>query len=490
MSILQQVNALAKTNAQNKKITLPTTREGIRAMMGFVPRAHQEEILANRTRFRVDVCHRRFGKTVLFVNLLIEQALLCPFDDGEYAYAAPTYNQAEHIAWRYLVASTARIPTRRLTTSDLEVNLPTVRGGRSTIKLFGLDSPKQRMRGAYLDGVVIDETGQVPRHQWTDVVRPMLSDNCRAGENILGDQNQWAAFIGTPAGRNWFADLYENAKTWEGGGFVMAEDLETGKQTPQYSNEWSAGMYKASETGIITPAERQAMFREMGRAKYNQELECSFDAAITGAIYAEDIEALDEEGHICDADFIKGMPVNTAWDLGWDDATAVWFFQSLGSRILVFDYYETRKTSFPDIVQELRDRSGDGNRFRYGYHLLPPDVNVHEQGSGKTRKKILNELGLSRIIPVRPTKALAEDIAVARKFLYRCTFNRSRCQKGLTALRMYHRNFDEKLGVMSQTPVHDQYSHGATAFQTLAKGYRKDFGADSTDPNVQTHAEM
>ena len=165
----------------------------IRVSTGYQPRPLQAKLHREVKRFNVLVAHRRFGKTVWAVNELIDQCLRCPKPDPRYAYIAPFFNQAKDIAWEYLKRYTAPIPGATPNESELRVDLP---GGRR-IRLYGADNA-DRMRGIYLDGVVLDEPAQMEPRVWSEIIRPALAD--REG---------WAVFIGTPMGRNAFHDRYE-----------------------------------------------------------------------------------------------------------------------------------------------------------------------------------------------------------------------------------------------------------------------------------------
>ena len=112
-------------------------------------------------RFAVLVAHRRFGKTVLAVNHLLKQALLCRRERGSFAYVAPFRNQAKAVAWDYLKHYSAPLPGRAVNESELSVTLP----GGAKMRIFGADNP-DALRGLYFDGVVLDEVAQMKREVW------------------------------------------------------------------------------------------------------------------------------------------------------------------------------------------------------------------------------------------------------------------------------------------------------------------------------------
>ena len=212
----------------------------VRVATGYVPRALQAHVHRHLRRFNVLVCHRRFGKTVLAVNELIHRSLACRMPHPRHAYLAPLRKQAKRVAWDYLKRYTAAIPGRAVNEAELRIDLP---GGR---RLFveGADNP-DALRGVYLDGVVLDEFGQMSPVAWREVLRPALAD--RAG---------WAIFIGTPKGRNAFHDVFAAARASAARG----------------EGDWYAQVFRASETGILAAAELEAAARDMDEAEYAQEL--------------------------------------------------------------------------------------------------------------------------------------------------------------------------------------------------------------------------
>src|SRR5678816_3195957 len=177
-------------------------------------------------RFGAVVCHRRFGKTVCGINHLQVAALECQRERPRYAFIAPTYTMAKSIAWDYLVHFSRPIPGIEARVSELTVTYPN--GGN--VRLFGADNPDS-LRGQYFDGVVFDEFGLQPPKIFSEVIRPALSD--RQG---------WALFLGTPAGKNQFYDVIQQA---------------------QREPDWFYACHKASETNIIDPVELAAAAKDM-----------------------------------------------------------------------------------------------------------------------------------------------------------------------------------------------------------------------------------
>lgn len=380
-------------------------------------------------RFVVAVCHRRFGKTVMAVNHLLKSALTCDRDRPRFAYIGPTYRQAKGVAWDYLKHFARAVPGAAFNESELRVDLPN--GGQ--IRLYGADNP-DALRGIYLDGAVLDETGLMQARVWSEVLRPALAD--RMG---------WALFIGTPNGKNLFWDLRTRAQQGDG---------------------WALITYKASETGIIDAAELADAKRQMTEDEYAQEFECSFDASVRGAIYAKELAALRADGRIGSVAHEPLLPVHTAWDLGIGDAMAIFFAQvERSGAVRLIDYYEATGEALGHYVNVLR-----GKPYTYGRHIVPHDAQVRELGTGKSRMEMLSGMGLQATLA--PNMRLEDGINAARLYLRKCWIDEKHCASGLDALQNYRWDYNARLDEHKSTPVHDWASHAADAFRYLAVGLR------------------
>jgi hypothetical protein len=140
-----------------------------RVSTGYVPRPWQLEVHNDLKRFSVLVVHRRGGKTVLAVNLLIDAALRCKKPMGRFGYIAPLLKQARQIAWDYVQHFTAEIPGMHYNQQAMVATFPN--GAR--VSLFGADNPDS-LRGLYFDGVVMDEVADMRPQVWGEVIRPAL----------------------------------------------------------------------------------------------------------------------------------------------------------------------------------------------------------------------------------------------------------------------------------------------------------------------------
>ena len=394
--------------------------------LGYRPREPQLEIhnAVIKNRFTVVVAHRRMGKTVSAIVHLIDAALNNKQKDPRYAYIAPTYAQAKRVAFDYLCEYTRPLGAK-INIAELRVDFMGKR-----ISLYGSDNGDS-LRGQYFDGVVLDEIGDQNPKIWNEIVRPALAD--RKG---------WCLFIGTPKGNNHFADFKDRALK---------------------GNGWKFLEFKASDTSILDPAELADAKAEMGEDKYKQEFECSFDAPVEGAYYGQLLNEADEENRVTKIPRDEVARLVCAWDLGVSDSTCIWVAQVVGKEIQLIDATENHGVGLDYYVSWLRDKGYDKAQ-----QILPHDVNVREMSTGKSRKEVLMDAGLE--IHVAPRLSVADGIQAVRRILPRCWFDAEGTKEGLSALRNYRRQFDEKRNVFFDTPLHDWASHYADSFRYLAIG--------------------
>ena len=397
----------------------------------FKPHSYQDQLYKVLKRFSVFVCHRRFGKTVFTINLLVKWALATKRIAWRAAYIAPFFRQAEAIAWDYLQFYTSVIPSVHYDKTRLRCDFP----NGSRIELLGADN-EQSLRGPYWDAVVFDEYAQIRPNAFPEIIRPALTD--RKG---------WAIFIGTPQGHNHFYDLWKEAN----------KKGEEGK-------EWAAVMYKASQTTVLDPEELASARETLSPEQYEQEFECSFEASLLGAYYGSLIQDAAIDGRIRNIPHDPILPVHTAWDLGIDDANVIWFFQlSPGGEIRLIDYDEQNNLGLDSYVRLIKEK-----KYVYGQHLAPHDMQSREWKDGRSRLEAAESLGIR--FNVVPKTAVVEQIQAVRSILPRCWFDERRCDRGIQALKAYRKEYSQKLSTYKNNPLHDWASHGASAFATLANG--------------------
>jgi hypothetical protein len=371
---------------------------------------------------------------------LIKKAVEHKGREPRFAYVAPTYTQAKDVAWSYLKEYTAAIPGMEKSESELSVTFP---HNKARIRLYGAEN-YDRIRGLYLDGVVIDESGDIDPRAWPEVIRPALSD--RKG---------WATFIGTPKGRNAFYTMHQQAKA---------------------ADDWYSDELKASQTGIIDAAELEDAKRTMTAEQFAQEYECSFQAAIVGAFYGREMEAAEADGRIGKVPLDRASDVFASWDLGIGDMMAIWVGQIVGREWHWIDYYENNGFALDHYVDWIKSRPYTVHR-----HYLPHDGEARELQTGKSRREFLEERGFN--VSVVPRHEVMDGIDAARIRFNRMWFDAEKCVRGIDCLRMYRSEYDDKNQVLRQRPLHDWASHGADAFRCGVMGAEENRVADMPQVN-------
>ncbi|MCP3684657.1 MAG: hypothetical protein GY861_18475 [bacterium] len=342
-----------------------------------------------------------------------------------YAYIAPTYSMAKNIAWDYLKHYTSVIPGRVVNESELRIDFPN--GAR--IRLYGADNPDS-LRGIYLDGVVMDEYAQIRPSLFSEVIRPTLSD--REG---------YAIFIGTPKGKNHFYDV------WQGAG-----------------EGWYKILHKAIDTQYVAEAELEDSKKMMTSDEYAQEYECSWSAAIRGAYYSEEMKRAIADQRLCSGIYDRALPVNTYWDIGFKDDTAIVFTQFYGKEIRVIDFYANSGMAMPDYIAVLRERG-----YKYGDHFFPHDARTKSMTDGKSVAEVAQSYDLN--VLHAPMLSIQDGINQGRTIFDKCWFEKDKCAELLEALSQYRREWDDKKQTFRQNPLHDWTSHAADAFRYMAVSY-------------------
>lgn len=191
---------------------------------------------------------------------------------------------------------------------------------------------------------------------------------------------------------------------------------------------------------------------------------------IKGAYYAEQMERARAENRILKIPKLPAIPVNTYWDLGWNDTTAVWFHQHTGMEHRFIDYIEANGKDLTYFVNAMQDR-----QYTYGTHYLPHDAeNKTLASAGKSVRMLLQDMLPAQRFDVVPrTESLVSSINQTRAVMSSCWWDEDKCADGIAALESYRKEWDDKLGDYKPEPLHDWASNGADAFRQFAQGYEK-----------------
>jgi len=380
-------------------------------------------------RWAVVVAHRRAGKTVAMCADLMISALQCRQPKPQYAYLAPFRDQAKKVAWTYLKDLSRPIWAKSPNESELHVAIRNGAGSVSTIYVGGADHP-DAWRGMYFDGVVLDEVGQLRPSAWYSVLRPALSD--RRG---------WAIFAGTPAGKNFFWQMREEARLNPKTHLLM--------ELP------------ASRTKILHPNELRDAKAQMTDETYATEYEISFDAAVPGAYFAKLIGEAYEAGRVGQFPADPELPVDLVADLGYTDSCSWWGWQTTRDGYRLVDFYESDGREIAHYIEWVKSRP-----YRVGTVYLPHDAKAKSLQTGKT---IIEQFLAAGVVPrIVPELSLQDGIEAARWLLPHCHFDETATYDGIEHLRAYMREWDERTQTFRSRPKHDSHSHASDAFRYLA----------------------
>jgi len=413
------------------------------------------------------VWHRRAGKDAAVLNWTIEAMLQRA---GSYYYFFPTLKLGRRILWKGLQADGMpflnHFPRELIIgePNETEMSVKLARpdslgGGHSIFQVLGAKEIDESAIGTNPVGTVWSEFSLAHMNHAWDLVRPILAEN-------LG----WAVFPFTPRGKNHGHKLWVLANENRGEWFTS---LRTVEQTVRDGeNEGLRAGQPVVSLDVVDAERRAGMAEEL----IQQEFYCSFEGSILGSYFGDAIERMEREGRIRDGGssglWDRETLVDTAWDLGADDETVIGFWQTV-------EYRTGRQWLYlVDVHAERRNEGGIADYWRflrndkpytYGQHEAPWDIKVQEWGSGSTRLQSASRLGLN--FNVGKKLSIADGIQAVRRMLPNLIVDGPRCQQWLTAMKEYHREFDEERMTFLDKPVHDGSSHYADMTRVKAVAY-------------------
>lgn len=398
----------------------------------------------------VEVAHRRWGKDDIGLHFTATQMVQ---RIGTYWHMLPEYGQARKAIWAAINPKTGRrriddaFPKEiRKTTREQEMFIEST--GGSTWQLVGSDN-FDSLVGSPPIGIVCSEWALADPRAW-GYLEPILEEN-----------GGWALFIYTARGSGHGKRFYDFAKTADG---WFAQKL-TADETPVFNAD-QLEKIRQSLVGLYGETEGEALFQ--------QEYYCSFEGYVPGAYYAKQMREAKLGKRIGMFPHVSGHEVYTFWDLGVNDAMAIWFMQHINQMFRFIDYYQNTGFGFAHYAKVLKEKP-----YVYGDHYMPHDVAVREMGGtseiAASRKETAEMLGIKPILAVkraRDIQAVMSGIEAGRNVLSQCCFDERGCSQGLSALEAYKAEYDEEKKILSGRPKHDWTSNGADAFRTFAVGYR------------------
>ena len=200
--------------------------------------------------------------------------------------------------------------------------------------------------------------------------------------------------------------------------------------------------------------------------------------AVEGSIYAGELEAAHKEGRIMRVPYDQSKLVNTYWDLGHSDQTAIWFIQQIGFEYRALEYYSNSHKKLNHYLKVIKEK-----QYSYGTHYLPHDAKAETLAADKTIEQQVRDT--LRNVSVVPQGRIQDGIEQSRLKFALTFFDKERCAEGLTALRRYAYKKNLETGRISANPDHNIWSHGADAFRTFAMA-RNEYPSDEMYDNMET----
>ena len=211
--------------------------------------------------------------------------------------------------------------------------------------------------------------------------------------------------------------------------------------------------------------QRDKMLRE-----YPSTVDEAFQATVRGAYFSASIDLAYENGRMTTKYlYDPNLHVDTYWDIGFNDPTAIWFVQDDGENLRIIDFYMNDHIGLGHYVEVCREKP-----YTYDRMIAPHDISVSEWSSGKKRKDIAKDkYGI--FFEEAPKLSKEDQIECALNVFPKCVFYLPKCDaesvnpefRGVNALRNYKQRFDQKLGQFVNNQVHDWASHAADAFMLI-----------------------
>lgn len=405
----------------------------------FTPRDYQDDFFdaMNRGCKRaVLVWHRRAGKDTCAWNYLIYTAYL---HRGIYYYIFPEFSQGRKVLWDGMTNDGFRfidfIPSGLIAhRNNQEMKITLING--SIIQVVGSDNYDSLM-GTNPSGCIFSEYSLQNPNAWL-YVRPILDAN-----------KGWAIFVYTPRGANHAKDLYDMAKS---------------------NSDWFCQRLTVEDTGVMNAAdlERLRDKEKLSEDIIQQEWYCSFTQGIQGAYYVKYIQDAYKEHRIGVVPYDEQALVHTAWDIGVGDSTCIIWFQLVGKEIRCIDYYEASGEGLPHYAKIIKQKP-----YTYGKHYAPHDIAAREFSHGLARTEIAASLGIR--FEVLPTLKLSKDEAIegVRGRFNRIWIDAVKCERLISCLENYRKEWIEKLQMYSNRPLHNWASHGSDAFSYMCLAVKK-----------------
>lgn len=210
----------------------------------------------------------------------------------------------------------------------------------------------------------------------------------------------------------------------------------------------------------VLEKERQHAQLSMAKEDYDNIWEGKCKAAVTGAIYADQVAESQQDNRFTTVPYDPAFKVHVIFDLGWNDKMAMILVQKHLSQLRAIEYMEDSHKTLDWYSAELKKKN-----YNWGKLYLPHDGAHGDYKTGKSAKQFMEGFGWK--VEITPNQSVEAGIKLARMMFPRVYVDKDKCARLIQCLKRYCRNVSTNTNEPS-TPKHDEWSHGADAWRYLA----------------------
>ncbi len=309
----------------------------------------QLKVSSSKSRFRVLVSGRRFGKTYLCITEMMKYATGI---NKKIWYVAPTFKMAKEIVWSKLKEMLSEFNwIEDINESNMTI---TIKKTGSKISLKGCDA-YDSLRGVGLDFLILDEFADIDEKAWTEVLRASVSDT--QGDVLM---------CGSPKGYgNWSYRMY-----------LKGQDKD---------KEWDSFQFTTLDGGMVTKDEIEQAKQDIDIRTFRQEFEGTFEN-YAGSVYYNfhPVESVVDK----QIDWTK--PLHIGMDFNVDPMSAC-VGQIEKDKIFFLDEVVIYSSNTDEMVEEIRNRYG--TKIPIFIYPDPASRQRKTSAGGKTDLSILQNAG-------------------------------------------------------------------------------------------------
>ncbi|WP_380784004.1 hypothetical protein [Sphingomonas sp. R86520] len=246
-------------------------------------------------------------------------------------------------------------------------------------------------------------------------------------------------------------------------GYSLDADVVETTEMREYFSKlavFGINLTKGQRAWYVKKAEQQG---EKMKQEFPSTPDEAFEASVEGAYFGPQMLKMRAQGRICRIPVLD-IPVYTTWDLGVGDAMTLCFWQDVGMERRLIDYYENSGEGFNHYGAELTRRG-----YNYSEHFMPHDADHRRLGKdAKSARQHAEEVGIKPVRVVPRISSEQDGIDASRAYLPTVWIDEERCARLVDCLDSYRKEWDDRLSVWKDKPLHDQFSHGYKAFETAA----------------------